>query len=166
MAIEIIDVQKKNGGGSSAVLPAFAVDPIAGDTILVGVGSWNGAGHTAPDGSAGNTYTAIGSIITQGAASVSMWLAKNIVGGSSFVVTAHPANHYGVSAWCVRGLKADPYNNDVVSGTGTNPTTDPTFGPTTPPPGLSFFFAIISIVFYKWQQVDGDETRAGAQVRG
>jgi putative membrane protein len=32
-------------------------------------------------------------------------------------------------------------------------------------PGGLFFFAIISIVFYKWQQVDGDETTAGAQVR-
>jgi len=33
-------------------------------------------------------------------------------------------------------------------------------------PGGLFFFAIISVVFYKWQQVDGDETTAGAQVRG
>jgi len=32
-------------------------------------------------------------------------------------------------------------------------------------PGGLFFFAIISIVFYKWQQIDGDETTAGAQVR-
>jgi len=33
-------------------------------------------------------------------------------------------------------------------------------------PGGLFFFAIISVVFFKWQQVGGDETRAGAQVRG
>ena len=32
-------------------------------------------------------------------------------------------------------------------------------------PGGLFFFAIISVVFFKWQQVDGDETTAGAQVR-
>ena len=31
-------------------------------------------------------------------------------------------------------------------------------------PGGLFFFAIISVVFYKWQQVGGDETTAGAQV--
>jgi putative membrane protein len=33
-------------------------------------------------------------------------------------------------------------------------------------PGGFFFFAIISVVFFKWQQVDGDDSRAGAQVRG
>jgi len=33
-------------------------------------------------------------------------------------------------------------------------------------PGGLFFFAIISVVFFKWQQVDGDDSRAGAQVRG
>jgi hypothetical protein len=27
-----------------------------------------------------------------------------------------------------------------------------------------FFYTIISIVFFKWQQRDGVETRAGAQV--
>jgi hypothetical protein len=32
-------------------------------------------------------------------------------------------------------------------------------------PGGLFFFTIISVVFYKWQQVGGDETTAGAQVR-
>jgi putative membrane protein len=32
-------------------------------------------------------------------------------------------------------------------------------------PGGLFFFTIISVVFYRWQQVDGDETTAGAQVR-
>jgi putative membrane protein len=33
-------------------------------------------------------------------------------------------------------------------------------------PGGLFFFAIISVVFFKWQQVDGDDSRARAQVRG
>jgi putative membrane protein len=34
-------------------------------------------------------------------------------------------------------------------------------------PGGLFFFAIISVVFFKWQQVDGnDDSRVGAQVRG
>ena len=32
-------------------------------------------------------------------------------------------------------------------------------------PGGLFFFAIISVVFFRWQQRDGDETRAGAQAR-
>ncbi len=31
-------------------------------------------------------------------------------------------------------------------------------------PGGLFFFGIISVVFYRWQQRDGDETSAGAQV--
>jgi cytochrome c oxidase assembly factor CtaG len=31
-------------------------------------------------------------------------------------------------------------------------------------PGGLFFYTIISIVFFKWQQRDGVETRAGAQV--
>jgi putative membrane protein len=31
-------------------------------------------------------------------------------------------------------------------------------------PGGLFFFAIISVVFFKWQQVGGDETRLGAQL--
>ena len=31
-------------------------------------------------------------------------------------------------------------------------------------PGGLFFFAIISVVFFRWQLRDGDETRAGAQV--
>jgi putative membrane protein len=34
-------------------------------------------------------------------------------------------------------------------------------------PGGLFFFAIISVVFFRWQQVDGsDDSRLGAQVRG
>ena len=32
-------------------------------------------------------------------------------------------------------------------------------------PGGLFFFAIISVVFFKWQRLDGDDTQAGAQVR-
>jgi len=32
-------------------------------------------------------------------------------------------------------------------------------------PGGLFFFAIISVVFFKWQRLGGDDTRAGAQVR-
>jgi len=32
-------------------------------------------------------------------------------------------------------------------------------------PGGLFFFAIISVIFFRWQQHDGDETMAGAQVR-
>jgi hypothetical protein len=27
-----------------------------------------------------------------------------------------------------------------------------------------FFFAVISVIFFRWQQRDGDETVAGAQV--
>ena len=33
-------------------------------------------------------------------------------------------------------------------------------------PGGLFFFTIISVVFFKWQQLGGDDSRAGAQVRG
>ena len=33
-------------------------------------------------------------------------------------------------------------------------------------PGGLFFFAIISVVFFRWQQMNGDDTRLGAQVRG
>jgi putative membrane protein len=33
-------------------------------------------------------------------------------------------------------------------------------------PGGLFFFAIISVVFFKWQQMGGDDSRAGAQARG
>ena len=33
-------------------------------------------------------------------------------------------------------------------------------------PGGLFFFAIISVIFFRWQQHDGDETVAGAQVAG
>ena len=33
-------------------------------------------------------------------------------------------------------------------------------------PGGLFFFTIISVVFFKWQQMGADDTRAGAQVRG
>jgi len=33
-------------------------------------------------------------------------------------------------------------------------------------PGGLFFFAIISVVFFRWQQMGGDDSRAGAQVRG
>ena len=32
-------------------------------------------------------------------------------------------------------------------------------------PGGLFFFAIISVVFFRWQRLDGDDTQAGAQVR-
>ena len=31
-------------------------------------------------------------------------------------------------------------------------------------PGGLFFYSIISIVFFRWQQRDGVESRAGAQV--
>ena len=32
-------------------------------------------------------------------------------------------------------------------------------------PGGLFFFAIISVVFFRWQQMGGDDSRSGAQVR-
>jgi hypothetical protein len=31
-------------------------------------------------------------------------------------------------------------------------------------PGGLFFFAVISVIFFRWQQHNGDETVAGAQV--
>ncbi|MEO8563233.1 MAG: cytochrome c oxidase assembly protein [bacterium] len=33
-------------------------------------------------------------------------------------------------------------------------------------PGGLYFFAIISVVFFRWQKMDGDDSRIGAQVRG
>jgi putative membrane protein len=33
-------------------------------------------------------------------------------------------------------------------------------------PGGLYFFAIISVVFLRWQKVDGDDSRVGAQARG
>jgi putative membrane protein len=33
-------------------------------------------------------------------------------------------------------------------------------------PGGFFFFAIISVVFFRWQKLEGDDSRVGAQVRG
>jgi putative membrane protein len=33
-------------------------------------------------------------------------------------------------------------------------------------PGGFFFFVIISVVFFRWQKADGDDSRLGAQVRG
>jgi hypothetical protein len=147
VAIEIIDVQKKWGAGSPNAFPAFAVDPVAGDMIIAGYGCWNSpASHAAPTDTAGNTYVQIGATIVQGSASCSMWYSKNVVGGSPLTVTGNPSTgHFGMSVWCVRGLKPDPYNSDLVTATGTNPTTNPTVGPTTPPPVTSFFFGVLAV---------------------
>ncbi len=91
MSVTIVDVQKKTGTGTTAVFPAFAANPSNGDTIVVAFARSTSGAHGAPTDSQGNTYTQIGTL--QNAAPtdpyVSVWMAVNITGGSSFVVTGH-----------------------------------------------------------------------------
>lgn len=144
MAATVRDVKggQTNSVGSALALVAFAVNPAAGDVVVVVVSSTDATNraHSAPtDSAGGNTYTQIGTTTTFGNNSVSIWYSVLVNGGASFVVTLHSTGSVaGLSgvAWLTTGLSA--YNADTAAQTTTaaNPTST-TSAPA--PPANSFF---------------------------
>lgn len=140
MAITVRDVQNCQGAGAGGALSvlamgAFASNPINGDSIIVAQSEYNtAAAAQAPTDSQSNIYAQIGSTIKQSVfnanTGMSFWIASNIVGGSSFVVSAHHANNnHCAVAWCITGAGLTPYNGDWVEGHGAG-ATNPVSGPT------------------------------------
>lgn len=129
--------------GASQALTAFAVNPVAGDLVVVFQSSFFGSNptHTAPtDSAGGNTYTQIGTVQRSGAVTeYTEWFSVLVNGGSSFIVTAHQTNGtMGLVAVLLTGNHATPYNSDsaVANVTGTNPSS----GTSSPaPPAGSIF---------------------------
>lgn len=151
MAITIRDVQKasENGPGISPAdgthIAITFSSTTAGDSILVAQTFYVGSGTPiAPVDTQGNIYTQIGSQVIGSDTSrrISLWLAANIVGGASNVVTAKHtvgASWRGLVCWCI--ANSLQYNSDFAShvATGTNPTS----GTTSPaPPAISLFIAL------------------------
>lgn len=160
-------------------LPAFAVDPVNGDTIVVMSAIYSSAAAAqAPTDNFGNTYVQIGSTIRQSVwnsnTGFALWYAKNIVGGSSFVVTDHANNNnHNAVAWCLSGVDTiAPYNGDWVEAHGggaTNPTTGPTIiVPPTNSMFLAFFFEddnVAATVPTGWNTTGANGFTAGMATR-
>lgn len=122
---------------TDAPLNAFATDPISGDCIVVFMHTLyatNSPTHLAPTDTASNTYTQIGSTLTQenppgSYHKLSMWYSQNITGGASFVVTGHASagglgNGVILMAWALTGVSPTAYNGDVGTTVTINGTTD------------------------------------------
>jgi hypothetical protein len=140
----IIDVQGASGNWIDRALSAFASNPTTGDSIVVAVANYAFSGDTpgAPTDNYGNTYTKIGTTKTPlgTSSAITLWLAKNITGGAAFVVSVHnPTNYYTAAvAWCLRGVKSDPYNADFIfANDNTGLVHSP--GASATPPGPSIF---------------------------
>lgn len=149
MAITIRDVQQAthNAGSNTLALPAFAVDPSNGDTIIVAYSTWTTTGNQlAPTDSAGNTYTQIGTEVVNSQPEIlSLWYSHNVVGGTSFVVTGHLTGnqHHTAVAWLISGDLV--YNSDFTSaggGSGSNPLSTGTSSPA--PTAEALFIALMS----------------------
>lgn len=154
MAITIRDVQQATSGvsGTSLAAPAFATNPVTGESIIVCYASFHTGGtaptHQAPTDTAGNTYLPIGpqqDITDSGSKrSISMWMAANITGGSSFVVTGHQSiasTWRSIVPWAIQNKLI--YNGDFTATTTTS--TNPTTGTTSPaPPASAIFIGIDS----------------------
>lgn len=146
MAISRRDCQQARSNAVSALpCPAFAVNPISGDTVAVAMSSWISGGltHQAPTDSQSNTYTQIGTTQagTSGAFQLSLWRAENITGGASFIVTAHVSVSASVTviAVCLTGANTPTsYNGDTVAATAT--TTTPASGTSSPAPAANSYF--------------------------
>lgn len=135
--------QGTTGSGSSVACTAFATNPQNGDSIYVWMSTFitGGVTHQAPTDTFSNTYTQIGT--TQAGASgnfhLSLWLATNITGGSSFVVTGHVSligTTITVIATCLDTNVA--YNGDTAAATATS--TNPASGTTSPAPSVASYF--------------------------
>ncbi len=145
MAITILDVQQVAGHNTVLALPAFAVNPVAGDTVIVfqSIGFGNQASTAPTDSTGSNTYTIIGSRSAIGATFVTeAWMSTLTAGGSSFVVSVHTSSTADFSAivWLLSGTLT--FNSDFVKagGIGDSAATI-TGGPTSPaPPGQAIFF--------------------------
>ncbi len=145
MAITVLDVQNAQGHNTVLSATAFAVNPVAGDTVLVfqSIGFGNQASSTPTDSAGGNTYTLIGSRSATGATFVTeAWISTLTNGGSSFVVSAHTTStaDFSFVTWLLSGTLT--YNNDFVKVGGVGDSADPLIGgPTSPaPPGQAIFF--------------------------
>ena len=143
--ILVVDVQHAAGNHPTA-LPAFASDPQAGDTIVVGLASWDPAAIVAPTDSAGNAYTLIGTIASPANITVSLWVAQNILGGAAFVVTNHQSASSSTTdavAWLLRGVAAAAYNADWHGASAAGPPSAIASGLSTlTPPAGSLFLGV------------------------
>jgi hypothetical protein len=147
VAIARRDTQQVRSASSNApACPAFGVNPVTGDTIVVWMSSFVVAGttHQAPTDSVGtNTYTQIGATQILGTSDVqlSCWRAENITGGASVVVTGHLAAAVTVTviAVCLSGAQTPTsYNADTVSAGQIS--ANPASGASTPAPAANSYF--------------------------
>lgn len=148
MPISILDVKSGSGTAISRQLAAFAVNPSAGDLILVGVAMFQFGSINLPTDTAGNTYVQIGPLQQAMTSNcyLAMFYAKNIVGGALFKVSIsfNTSHAYAAVAWAVTGADLNPYNGDFVAraATGTAVGAGPSI---VAPPANSLFFGITSV---------------------
>lgn len=143
MALSIRDVQSVAGTGVGGLaLPAFASDPIPGDTVVVFTAIYVQSGAlVAPTDNKGNTYSLLGSFkqsVGNPNSGLAMWASVGVTGGSSFVVTGHinTANDNNLHiAWCLTGGQMS-YPLDWVQSHGGGGASQ-TVGPTIVAPGTN-----------------------------
>lgn len=145
--IEVFDSVAQEPDTFSSPMDPFAVDPIDGDTIIVAhIHDNNGGGEvSAPTDNYGNLYVHIDSVFgDSNFCAISVWYAKDVVGGSNFIVTINRggAGLWGAIAVGLHGTSADPYNNDWAENSGVSGPA--TAGPTTiTPPEDSMFLSFV-----------------------
>jgi hypothetical protein len=144
-SLDILDVQQgtHNTTTNALALPAFAVNPSNGDTIIVVYAMYGTANNqAAPTDTGGNTYTQVGTEVSHSGVPrfLGLWYTHNITGGSSFVVTGHlTANSYQTAvAWLVRGDRT--YNSDFTTSGGSTGTSPLTTGTSSPAPSSEAIF--------------------------
>lgn len=100
-------------GAGTVALPAFAVNPVNGDTIVVVVSAYVNAPQTPTD-SRGNTYTQLG-VRNDSGLYCAIYSSENIVGGSAFVVSSPGANSHGAVAYCLHNVEPSSSTGDIVT---------------------------------------------------
>jgi hypothetical protein len=143
----IRDVKSASGQASSIQLAAFSSNPVNGDCIIAVAGRYQSAGLSVflPTDTAGNTYIQLGTTkVSSGNNTLSMWMAKNITGGSTFRVTGswQGASHFAFIAWVLTNVDKDPYNSDWIGTTGSATSVDAGPSVVAPKPNSLFIGAL------------------------
>lgn len=135
--------QGTTSSANAVACSAFGTNPVTGDSIYVWMSTFltGGVTHQAPTDTQSNAYTQIGTtqVGSSGNFALSLWLATNITGGSSFVVTGHVGTvgtTISVIATCLDSPVVS--NGDTVGGTGTS--TTPASGTSSPAPAANSYF--------------------------
>lgn len=145
MAWVIRDVKSASGGAGNLALPAFAVNAVAGDLIVVGYAPFSLTSVSLPSDTRANGYVQLGATSGGTSTKIAGFLAKNVSAGATTVTANGTWTHVAAVAWLIGGGSIDPYNLDVLVNFATS--VSASAGPSTIGsiyPG-SLFLAMVSV---------------------